>query len=679
MENHAVLRYEVLDTGRTLGLLIEPTYTQISHDRRMSFSSTDPGKRGSAPMRELMSAGFEVDIDPETGAVKRFANRNEDLWQTVMEDGADLVLKSLKDEMGTPGLSQSAIPLTEGKQIMLSDFRGADKLQLTVDRVTDEEVVTTLEAQGENIRLLGTMVLERDSGWLKRLALVSEAIEQGKSTVHQKLVMLPEGSLSSLGDWLLDMDLGGEEGLEFGSESAPEAVVDTATAEQVVPSPVGSFSIFDDQLELRLAHGFPEGTLPGRFDLEDLQLQDGAGNPLPLEFFRLSRYTFFNSVVGNYYTQGNFIPLGWDDRGEEMQKLSQVTATGRYHPAKAEALTLPLDADKTTEVAFRGARAEAIPTENPGEFQLRFHHTEEHRFSHRVDGLAGARGYQPAGEWISVEEREILRLVALGRYAMGDTRVVFDGEVPDALTLHLLSDADTAPFSYKLRFVTEAAMRNDLSLPPPGEVFLYGDKDSGGAAEVKLGELELPQPHHNRLSLELPASLAEACKPAVVEAPKINDHPLVWRKQATDGVGDNRLRTPQHWEISTDDGVRQYFYDIRIESAIRCRGQGKWQAVFISLGDRPWLVDPAQLPGKIDPEQPIADFLRRYRFIGKKGRALAPVPPISEVSLDSSTVGDYLTQDRRLRLAGEVQRVEQLVFTGEPEERQWSVSFEPLP
>ncbi|MCW8127930.1 hypothetical protein [Microbulbifer halophilus] len=683
MENDAVLRYQVLDTGATLKLGIEAPYTRFSLDGRKSFSSTNPdGKRGTTVLRELMSAGFEVDIDSDTGSIERFVNRNEDLWQTVLEEGPDPVVDNLKKQMSPPGFPQPAIPLNEGERITLPDFRGIGKLQLTTEQVTDDEVVTTLEAQGEKVRLRGTMVLERGNGWLKRLALVSETeIERHgiKGTSHQKLVMLPEGSPSSLGDWLLEVNLGGEEGRPFPPAPAPGELVDTATEEQVVPSPVGSFSTFDDQLRLSISHGFDNNNLSGDFELEDLELQDAAGNPLPLNLFRSSRYIYIDPATEQHHTMAQFIPLGWDNANEQLQKVQQITATGHYRPLVAEALTLPLNPEKATVVASRGARAEAIPTDNPREFRLRFHNTKAHRFSPRIHDLTDARGYVSDGDWLSAEEREMLRLVALGRYAAGDTRVVFEREMPETLTLYLLSETDSEPFDYQLRFVTEAALRNDLSLPPTGEVLLYGDETGNTAAGIELDELELPQPQRNQLSLELPGSLAEACKPVVVEAPQINGHQLVWLRQTAETTDDNRLSTTQHWQVGTEDGVRSYFYDIRVENAVRCKGQAKWQAVLGSLGDRPWLVDPTQLPGEIDPEQPIADFLRRYRFIGEQGRALAPVPPNSGVSLDASSVGDYLTHSGRLRLAGKVQRIEQLVFTGEPEERSWSASFQPLP
>lgn len=683
MENDAVLRYEVLDTGRTLKLGIEAPYTRFSLDGGTSFSSTNPdGQRGTTVLRELMSAGFEVDINADTGSIERFVNRNEDLWQTVLEDGSDPVVDNLKKQMSPPGFPQPAIPLNEGETVTLPDFRGIGKLQLTTERVTDEEVVTTLEAQGDKVRLRGTMVLERGNGWLKRLALVSETeIERHgiKGTSHQKLVMLPEGSPSSLGDWLLDINLGGDEGRPFPPAPAPGELLDTTAEEQVVSSPVGSFTAFGDQLHLSIALGLDNHALSGDFELKDLTLRDAAGNPLPLNFFRSSRYTYINPETEQHHTIAQFIPLGWDDTREQLHKVQQITATGHYRPLKAEALTLPLNPEKATAVASRGARAEVIPTGNPREFRLRFHNTEAHRFSPRIHDLTGARGYVSDGEWLSAEEQEMLRLVALGRYAAGDTRLVFEREIPESLTLYLLSDTDSEPFDYQLRFVTEEALRNDLSLPPTGEVLLYSDETGNAAAGIELDELELPQPQRNQLSLELPGSLAEACKPIVVEAPQINGHQLVWLRKTAEATDNTRLSATQYWQIGTEDGVRSYFYDIQVENALRCKGQAKWQAILGSLGDRPWLVDPAQLPGEIDPEQSIADFLRRYRFIGEQGRALAPVPPNSGVSLNTATVGDYLTHGGRLRLAGKVQRIEQLVFTGEPEERSWSTSFQPLP
>ncbi|WP_250464076.1 hypothetical protein [Microbulbifer litoralis] len=683
VDSDTVLRYKVLGTGRTLKLAIEPTYTRFSLDGRTNFSNAraDDSRAGNV-LRELMSAGFELEIDTETGTIEHFASSNDALWQTVLEDAGGPVVDNLEKQMSPPGVPQLAVPAIEGKTVTLSNFRGADQLQLTVERVTDSEVVTRLEAHGKAMRLQGTMVLERDSGWLKRLALISENhIEQDDigGSSRQQLLVLPEDSPSVLGSWLLNMRLGGEQGRPFEPAPTANKVADTATAEQVLPVPVGSLVQTQDWLLLQVGHDLGRNAFPGRFDLEDLQLQGADGEPLPLELFRMSRYDFFDPDAGKHSTMARYVPLGWDNAGEQLEKIGQITATGHYQALDVEAVTLPLDGEKATEVTLHGARAEAIPTDNPREFRLRLQHTGTHHFSSRIHGLEEARGIQPDGEWLSAEEREILRLVALGHYALGDIRMVFSEQVPDELTLYLLSDSDRQPFDYQLRFVTEAAMRNDLSLPPTTEVPLYENADGDDTADIALGELELPQPQNNQLALELPASLVGSCQPTVVEAPDIDGHPLVWRRLTENATNNNQLGTTQQWQLSTEDGIRHYFYGLEIEHAIRCKGRSEWRAVPISLGDRPWLVEPTQLGDQFDPHQPIADFLQRYRFIGTQGWPLAPVPPNSEVSLSASTVGDYLTRDGLLRLAGEVQRVEQRVFTGEPEERLWSTDFQPLP
>ncbi|MBD3895341.1 hypothetical protein IEI94_05705 [Halomonas sp. ML-15] len=687
----SVLRYEVLDIGRSLNLAITPRYLEQSVDGRREFSTMDPSDTQNPVMRELMSAGFEVDIDSDSGEVRRFTSRNEDLWQTLQEDGLAPLLEIFEEQM-TTGMAMPEIPLTEGEVVTVSGSHGAADLQITVHSVTDTELVTTLQTDHEEVKLAGTMVLERETGWLRRLAVVSEVSQEdheGHGTVRQALVMLPEDEPSWLGAWLINMapsDPDDYVAIQPGpspEEFDGDALVDGDT---VLTAPVGTWVPFSSEIVLEIDHDLPKGAFSGYLDFADLRIESEEGEVLDVGLQQTMRYAFYHPDRKRHTTQAWYVPLGWGDELAPLERAKRLTATGvAYRPVAAEALDLPLDSDQKTEVTSGDIRAEAIPTDSPREFLLRFHSTPDHWFGDRIYGIKDAITRripeEDAPDWLTSHEAWMLQAVAIGRSTASDLRVEFEeGKTPDSLTLFALSESEAVPVDGPVRFVTEEARYSDIDLPPPFDVTLYPDGDE--PPQVGLADLELPDAENNRALFRLPASLAAMCEPVVVEAPKINNQPLVWQHVDEDDAGNRQqLPTEQKWQLITEDGVRKHFYDIEVESELRCRGEGEWQTVDLALGDKPWLVRLDELPDAVDQEQSMSRFLQRYRFVSEQGDALAPMPRerYSDVSLATASIADYLNEGDRLRLAGSVQRVERFEGDGQPDTRRWSLRYAPLP
>ncbi|WP_136064947.1 hypothetical protein [Modicisalibacter radicis] len=199
---------------------------------------------------------------------------------------------------------------------------------------------------------------------------------------------------------------------------------------------------------------------------------------------------------------------------------------------------------------------------------------------------------------------------------------------------------------------------------------------------LDLSDVATTGSERNRLRLRLPAGFG-ACE-LTAEAPPENGHAVVWKPRLGERFTRGRLiEVPageQTWELSTDDGRRQYFYGVEVATHLHCDGTLHWRNTAHG-GDTPWLVDVGRLLGhRPDPSTPADRFFERTRFFNSRGEPLRPMRRDARLDvapgdwvreLGESTLADYMTSDGNIRFWGRVKRIRWVELSGQPIERRW--------
>lgn len=200
---------------------------------------------------------------------------------------------------------------------------------------------------------------------------------------------------------------------------------------------------------------------------------------------------------------------------------------------------------------------------------------------------------------------------------------------------------------------------------------------------LALGDV-VPTGHaRHRLRLRLPAGAGGACE-LTAEAPDRNGHALVWKPRLGEHwIAGQLVETPagtQDWELSTDDGRRQYFYGIDVATHLHCDGTPRWHSAEHD-SDTPWVVDIVRLLGhRPDPDMPADRFFERMRFLNPHGLPLWPMRHDRRINaheadavreMRESRLAHYMTPDGRIRFWGRVQRIRWVELSGPPIDRRW--------
>lgn len=657
-----------------------------------SFSSSDDAQ--SPEWRELLAEGFELEFDQDSGALLDFRGRHREHWQALLKNGGERFASDMRRQLSAPALQR--IPARVGAEVRLQNFQGSEELLLRVKAVDEESLLASLEQQGEETRAYGYLRLERKTGWLQRLALISEqpVEEYGvRGSSRTQLLILPAGE--DVGMASLDAYAWGEpdaEGFVFPAweEQAGELPNGQAGVADVFPSRVGQLDHDEDKIRLEYQHALTsaEGTLV----YDDIRALDANGNLLDLRLLGAAGAMSPGWQSGEpLNTSASYLPLGWRNTRQKLAALHEIRVRADYYPFRHERIELPVDAGGVSRIEVDGAWVELTPTETSGEYILGLGASARAHFSLAIEGLAGAHGWlhaePPPASWLGADDLRLLR-AGIGDGAAWHYRVKFAGLVPRVLGVHLLTRETRTPFSQELQFLSAQAAYDRLDIPPPVTYYLHADPAEQlepSAALFDLQTLRLEDVELNRLRLTLTAEQSALCELKVLDAPSEAGHALVWMPAPAEygNSGDMQLPRSQQWQLRTHDGVRQYFYGVALRSQLSCSGRAVWRQVDLALGERPWLIDPRRLPGYVEKaDMHAATFLRRYRFLDQSGRALALLPATFQqqgLDIGIAPLREFLTEDGLLRVAGTPVRVEQLHSEGEPLQKSWSTTLAPLP
>lgn len=651
-------------------------------------------------LQAIMSQGFAVDVRLKDNKITRLTANNEKVWQAMLQDKGEQTQQWLYKMMQTPGVPIH-FPAKVGHSFKLAGYLGVADIILTVTEVTAEQVLLSIEATEAEIRLLGYIRLNRHNGWIDRMALLSEMpFDNGHVTGTDRsvVVMIPQsqhsGNLNNLGYY-------NDEPYEYiWPEDFPADWLERANrkpnGQAIFPQETGIFSSdsYDDEA-LRLT--YPHQMLPllaeGRLELTDLRFLDRERKPLPIN--TAPYFSYLASWFGDEYQSVTSLSLtGWELSTQQFATLDTVEAEAAYHYARLQPVTLSVAAKEHSELEYQDIRARLEPvSDKPNTFLLTLTSAKDRWFSFYM-GLPAETMVQMVPEHHSdnlLMSAKEAALLSLGKHTspVSYFRLTFK-QLPPDITLYINELTGEISAKGKLWFVSEDAYaKEDNAMPLRDQLLYQEDQDSlfsmdnSPSETVSLKDMPLPQPDNHALALTLSAEQAALCELNILQAPDVNGHKLHWQ-QVADSYYDSEI-TPkkQRWQLTSEDGIRQYFYDMKVTSRLQCEGDPKWTALQHNQNGSFWRLDMTKLDPELDLSMPLQHFIAQYRFLNRNNKALALVYPSPQYEIidehASLTLKSILIDGRWLKISGRAVAVEKLDIQGQAVSREWTAEFPPLP
>lgn len=84
----------------------------------------------------------------------------------------------------------TAIPLEKEQQVILNNFMDMDKVNVKVETITQDEISLLLQGDDQHSHLYGKAVIDKTSGWIKKMALVKEAPVTARTDYKMRTILL---------------------------------------------------------------------------------------------------------------------------------------------------------------------------------------------------------------------------------------------------------------------------------------------------------------------------------------------------------------------------------------------------------------------------------------------------------------------------------------------------------
>ncbi|WP_417761782.1 hypothetical protein [Shewanella sp.] len=662
--------FEVTDTS-PLKIIATSDYVDIRAGGSHRLNSLAADSQDEKAMR-LFSKGLELTIDTDSGKLQNLRALDDDVWQEILKKGGKEAIAEFTKGTLTPGVLKT-IPATVGASVDLPEFAG-QSVSVTVNKVTDDEVTTVIDGRDaqDQRNLYGVMVLARDDGWLKQLILVSKQQMERygkKLEVRTRVAMLP-------GDQPAQFDFDGYGPFDdwqpiYGDDISEDMLV-PPTGEAMLPYDHGIFHASNDGPELVLPHdGKPQQAI-GRVKLEEIKAFDASQQPLDVDF----QWVINSSYPDDMALRAQVVPLGWN-KESELKRIDSFTATVDYYPVSYLTKKVQWQAGEQ-HININDATITIKPLADQADtYELTMDSSANTQLMLFMKGLKGEYKEWPEdnNDFLNYSEKLIFKWYS--KVPTPERYLLKLSETPTEMTFYASQEASESTYSRKLTFITSEKYQQHPEYPPLFEDLLYGyGHDASEQQRQRFDELTPNTKNKQGSSISLPTDWDNSCQLRVLSGNEENGHKLTW-------LADNEQNSEPFstlYQLSTDDGIRRYFYGISVTSELSCDGQPQWQALDFQPSDKPWLVSVAQLDG-VDLQQTVAEFMAHYHLLNASGQPLKIMSADGKHSsqVADSKLADILTAQQQLRVVGKVASVQHLNVLGEPVKRQWTTTFPALP
>lgn len=669
----AMMHYEVTDVSPTLKLDLLPKYMTISggesHFSSLQLADSDPD------LYQLLSKGFEITLNNKTGEVLAFRGKDKESWQKAIERAGQQFADQLSQGLDSPGVLQR-IPAQEGSKLTLEGFKGL-RTELLVTKVTPEILEAELSANEGDSRLYGRIRLEREKGWLQHMVLILDTElqamgQQGHS--HLRIITARAEQLNELNE------VGNLEQLPAFNDIERWNTIKTLppelreeksklSAKQLFQYGKGEFLADSEQVRLNLL--LTGNKLPGygEFSFKDMQALDAENKPVALEFATLSQFGPYQEEE-NLLIQLDLLPMGWY-QNEILHNITRFEANIDYTPLELVSVSSRWNPEQIQQLALADGTLTITPIDQQaGEYLLHFRSDSDGYLLPFFEGLDGEFRYlTPKGgpEWLNSMDRSLL---FPGQQQLHLTLT----QPPSEATFYAFKSGKHPAFSHKVHWVTREEFASDYTLPPMAPHYYLYAHTTQTPIDFDPDNFSTQADTPQGVRLTLPADWASMCVVQVDGEVNYEQHPLQWIVQK-----ESRDAQQVHFQLTTDDGIRRYFYGLKVPSLLHCESTPRWHQLDYHPSERPWLI-PLAFFNDLDLQQSVPQFLQHYRLYNAQG-SLLPLMDRHANILNSEEVplSQAVVEDKYLRVAGKVTRISQLEYQGEALDIRWVNDFPPLP
>lgn len=696
--------YRVSDAGEKLKLDILPTYLRLKY-RNGDFASSDTPTHYDQEVRTFMREGFALLLDDKR-QVKQFVVNADAIDNDTNQH--EMLMDMFNDGFSRPGIAHGIALLEGATQTIESDNEIPDVV-LTVVRVDGDTAHLTVQGESEYIKIFGVFIVDRYSGWLERGSIITTIEEHDSDSsisIRSTMSMFPA-------DWPYDVDtdfLSDSSGIEMPAFEGFSRVPESPSEDDVFAQGEGYIDEFSSDLYLVYEHTDADIDSVGYITIDEAKAYTINGDPLDLSIQLQRAASYEVDANGEVYTMAGITPLGWENTHQQMKQLGYVEALVHWHPYRDEIVTLEVGNDSTS-VEVGDAKATLSPTDEEDVYALVFEQGERTYFNFAIGTSVPVyrsyKSYEDAPEWLDLGDQRLLAITEFGRYP-GYYYLYFGDEKPSSIELQAFSTAAEPTTQRSIRFYHPDAMESNPRAAVPQRSPLYPTASEMADSYYRsLGvddRVFEPNPtdaidfeafSDSRAYLTLTPEQAGLC-----EITQNSDD--IELQEAPEPTGlrlpNNRMNNPVVLQAKSPDGEREHFYDERLTVTMSCPVAYEWQPLELEESEHSWMIDIEQLPG-IDASTPMPTLLRTYAFLTASDVAptlnsedihrmsvgvVAPERDTDQRSYNrhpyfSAEVGDYLYENRYLRVAGNVSQVFQLVPSDDIKNIELSYTFPSSP
>ncbi|PSL10257.1 hypothetical protein CLV44_12719 [Marinobacterium halophilum] len=582
--SRALMRYQVEATAPDLHMTLIPEYMEMDGGGSSSFNSLATPDDDDE-LYQLLSSGFDMTLDAETGQMKAFSGRDSASWAQVLERSGDQLVEELSKGLSTPGLLQS-IPAKVGTEVDLAEFNGYPA-QLKVVNVTDTQLTATLSSTSAKGRIYAELTQARDSGWLEQMLLVIDApfsMYGRTGQVRTRLAMLPEDAPAAhLGNYLSFSR--GDEWYEIVHPEQDLTGIAAPTPAQVFAYDHGVYTDEVEGVNLQVLHSLDQVTVPADVIFNQVRAYDAEGVLLPVRFANVGGFSL-SDFDGPVRSWSSLLPLGWDQQAN-LEQIHSYKAEVALQPHYMQVHTFDWTPGQEQVHDLEGIDLRITPVAGLAQvykIEINTHGSTRYPL-HYFGGVEGRMQWQDVGlgpAWLTPGERNLFNAYQQNKGSLS-WRLELD-EQPEQISVYLVLPEAQPSARREITFISPEVFARDPEMPPLEQHYLFGPPwqyrgkttlDFNPEQPAMLDESGQSGQSGQSAQAVLPGEWSAACTLEVTDAEPVNGHALEWRPvdECREQECDNLyLHQQQAYELATDDGEQRYFYGREVSSRLSCQG-----------------------------------------------------------------------------------------------------------
>ncbi len=358
----------------------------------------------------FMWEGFELNLNPVDGSLLSIQGKAGEGWQAMLDQGANISVKSLRNTINTPGFIQT-IPKAIGSKITVDDFSGFP-LTMTVDRISSHDLELSFTQDTPQIRQYGKAIVNQSDGWLEHAILITEKPLGAGQTAYARTVMVKTDEYDAPG---LAIELEDHKRVDQNWANISEVSESLAARK----TPIGNtYFQFDEGNVLQLGDialadlKVSDKTLqpPGEIRFETIRGHSSSDPDFNIKFTPQFTPLVFSSNNGIYariqliaLESPNPNVLGW---------LDSITAELVYYPAKIDSYSIPWPPGSSKAYSLGDGRLTITHIAgNPDLYEVTYFSANQESLVPIFEGVEGQINQLPpkvGPQWLGLADRPLV-------------------------------------------------------------------------------------------------------------------------------------------------------------------------------------------------------------------------------------------------------------------------------